>query len=129
MPKTKISLSIESTSQPKQYHSLKMGIIIHEVEIEYENDQDLNEKIMSIENKYQMVLNNAKNLALDNKLYVGTIENFYDNELNSEVLLKYGDQRQEENKEYVDTFEDEEDDESEDMEEVDPDIDDLDLNF
>jgi len=107
MPTTKISLNIETTSQPKQYHSIK----------------DLKEQIMYIENKHQKILNDAKNLAIEKKLYTGKIETLYDEELNTEVSIKNGDQKTEENQEYIDSSDDL------DLEEVDPEIDDLDLDF
>jgi len=100
MSEVTLSLSVEVVAQPKQYHSVKMGIIIHEVKIEYGTDEELTERVMAIEEKYQSILNKAKNLAIEKNLYTGKIENLYDRELDSQVTLINGDQKQEDKEEY-----------------------------
>jgi len=104
MSEVKLSFSIETTCQPKQYHSLKMGLIIHEVNFVFEDQADLEQQIMDLQKKYQKVLNDAKTLAVKKGLYSATTETYYDDDFKTEVSIKVGDQKDEDNQSYKDTL-------------------------
>ena len=92
MAQNKFSLSLEITTQPENFHSIKVGVVIHEVEVEYENNEELEEKIMEKQNIIQNILVEAKNLALTNRVYSSKID--YHTKDNENVSVKITDLNQ-----------------------------------
>lgn len=84
----KITFSVEMTTQPKAYYAVKLGIMVHEVEVEYDSDEELQQKCLDIQNKYQAILVDAKNVALKNEIYSSKVTEFNDEGVDVVVTVK-----------------------------------------
>lgn len=80
MNKVTLTFNVEITCQPKQFHSLRMGVVVHEVEVEYDNKDDLEHKFLEMHELYQDILVKAKELALQKGVYSGDIRVNYNSD-------------------------------------------------
>lgn len=92
MAKNKFSLNLEITTQPENFHAIKVGVTMHEVEVEYESNEELEEKVIEKQNILQNILVKAKNLALTENIYSSEV--FYHTKNNESVSVKIIDENQ-----------------------------------
>jgi hypothetical protein len=114
MAKGKFSLNLEVTTQPESFHSVKLGVSMHDIEIESDNEGDLKEILKKKQEFLQEILLQGKELALVNKIH-SSEANLHTNNDENITLRINNDKQDTKNEALEDIFGDDVDSDEEDL--------------